>query len=275
MWRARNGSGPIGLIAGQGGFPLLFAEAAVSVKRPVIVFGVEGITDRRIEKFSSEAHYFGLGELGRLLELLRAKSIKEVVLAGSVPKKRMYDPALKLDGEAAEFMRQSTDKGDDRLLRSLELLLKVKCGASVIDSRHILKDAMAPKGVLTSRKPDEREKKDLKLGFRAAKHIGSLDIGQTVVVKDGVVVAVEALEGTDQAIRRGGELANGGVTVVKASKPNQALRFDLPCVGLNTIESLKAARARVLGIEAGKTIMIAKDSFIEAADRAGLCVVGL
>src|SRR6185503_8227877 len=110
---------------------------------PVIVFGVDGVTDRRIEEYSSEAHYVGLGELGRLLDLLKAKSIKQVVLAGSVPKKRMYDPSLKLDRTASDFMRQTSNKGDDHLLRKLEMLLKLKCGASVIDSRTILKDTVA------------------------------------------------------------------------------------------------------------------------------------
>ncbi len=275
MWSRTAAEGPIGLVAGQGSFPMLFAKAALSVKRPVILFGVEGITDRRVEEFTSEAHYVGLGELGRLLDLLREKKIKQVVLAGSIPKKRIYDTSLKLDATASDFLRQSSNKGDDHLLRSLELLLKLKCGASVLDSRRFLKDTLAPKGVMTRRKLSEREKKDLKLGFQTAKHVGRMDIGQTVVVKDGVVVAVEALEGTDQAIRRGGELAHSGIVVVKVSKPNQALRFDLPCVGPDTIETLRSVSAAVLGVEAGRTILLSKDKFIEEANRAGLCVVGV
>jgi len=275
MWRRAVAQGPIGLIAGQGSFPALFAKAALSVKRPVVLFGVEGITDKRVEEFTSEAHYVGLGELGRLLELLKGRSIKQVVLAGSIPKKRIYDPSLKLDTAASNFLKQSSNKGDDHLLRSLELLLKLKCGATVIDSRAFLKDTLAPKGVMTRRTLSESEKKDVKLGFQTAKHIGRMDIGQTVVVKDGVVVAVEALEGTDQTIRRAGELAGNGVVVVKASKPNQALRFDLPCVGPDTVEMLRSVSASVLGVESGKTILLSRDMFIEAADRAGICVVGI
>lgn len=274
-WDRDSATGPIGLIAGQGTFPVLFAKAARSVKRPVIVFGVEGVTDKRVEEFTSDAHYVKLGELGPLLELLKTKSIKQVVFAGSVPKKRLYDNSLKLDGAAEDFMRQASNKGDDHLMRSLEVLLKVKCGVSVIDSRAFLKDTLAKKGVLTRRKPGENEAGDLKLGFRTAKHVGQMDIGQTVVVKDGVVIAVEALEGTDQTIRRAGELVNDGAVVVKVSKPNQALRFDLPCVGLETLEAMRSAGARTLGVEAGKTILISKEKFIESADRAGLCVVGL
>ncbi len=274
MWSRMAMEGPIGLVAGQGSFPMLFAKAALSVKKPVILFGVEGITDRRVEEFTSEAHYVGLGELGRLLDLLKGKSIKQVVLAGSLPKKRIYDSSLKLDTTASDFLRQSPNKGDDHLLRSLEVLLKLKCGVSVLDSRSFLKDTLAPKGVMTRRTLSEREKKDLKLGFQTAKHVGRMDIGQTVVVKDGVVVAVEALEGTDQTIRRAGELAGNGVVVVKVSKPNQALRFDLPCVGPDTVEALRSVSAAVLGVEAGRTILLSKDKFIEEADRAGLCVVG-
>ncbi len=275
MWGRSENRGPIGLIAGHGTFPALFAQAARSVKRPVILFGIEGITDKRVEEYSSEAHYVRWGELGRLFDLLCAKSIKQVVLAGGIPKKRIYDPSMKLDATAQDFLKKSSNKGDDHLLRSLELLLKVKCGVSVVDSRLYLKETLAVKGVLTRRKPTDNQMKDLKLGFQTAKHVGRMDIGQTIVVKEGVIVAVEALEGTDQAIRRGGEVAGSGVVVVKAAKPNQALRFDLPCVGLDTVTAMREVSAAVLGVEAGKTLLLAKDRFIDAADTAGICVVGL
>lgn len=275
MWRRAAAQGPIGLVAGYGSFPLLFAKAALSQKRPVIVFGIEGITDKRIEEFAAEAFYVKWGELGRLFELLRSKSIREIVLAGGIPKKRIYDPSMELDSTARDFLRRTSNKGDDHLLRSLEVLFKVKCGASVIDSRAFLKDTLAAKGVLTRRKPSEIEAKDLRLGFKTAKHVGRMDVGQTLVVKDGVIVAVEALEGTDSAIRRGAELAGSGVVVVKVSKPNQALRFDLPCVGPDTLDAMRSVSAGVLGVEAGKTILLFKEKFIDSADRAGLCVVGL
>ena len=197
------------------------------------------------------------------------------MLAGSIPKRRIYDPSLKLDTAAVDFLKQSSNKGDDHLLRSLEVLLKLKCGASVLDSRIFLKDTLAPKGVMTRRTLSESEKKDLRLGFQTAKHVGRMDIGQTVVVKDGVVVAVEALEGTDQTIRRAGELAKNGIVVVKVSKPNQALRFDLPCVGPDTIETLKSVSASVLAVEAGRTLLLSKENVIQAADRAGICIIGV
>jgi UDP-2,3-diacylglucosamine hydrolase len=144
-----------------------------------------------------------------------------------------------------------------------------------VDSRVFLKPVLAPKGVLTRRKPNEAEKKDIALGFKAAKHIGRLDAGQTIVVKDGTIVSVEALEGTDQAIRRAGALAGAGCVVVKAAKPNQSLRFDLPCVGRETLESMCAVSAGVLALEAGKTLVLSKESFLDAADKLSICVIGL
>jgi DUF1009 family protein len=216
-----------------------------------------------------------LGELGRLVELLKQKKIKQVVFAGSVPKKQIYDPDFKLDTAAQDFIRVTHNKGDDHILRAFGLLLKARCGVSVIDSRSILKDSLAPRGVLTRRVPTAKEWQDLKLGFKVAKHIGRMDVGQTVVVKDGVVLAVEALEGTDQAIRRGGELGGAGVVVVKVSKPNQDLRFDLPCAGLETLETLKKVSSRVLGVETGKTVLISREKVLDAADKAEMTVVGL
>jgi len=275
-WRPTAVQGePIGLIAGQGEFPVLFAKAALFLKRPVFVFGLEGITDKRVEDFTSEAHYVGLGELGKLVELLKAKKIRQVAFAGAVPKKKIYDPSLKLDSSAQSFIRQTSNKGDDHILRALVVYLRLKCGARVIDTRAFLKGALAPKGVMTSRGPTDREWRDLRLGARVARHVGKMDIGQTVVIKDGIVLAVEALEGTDQAIRRGGQLGNGGVVVVKTSKPNQDLRFDLPCVGLETIQSLKASSACAFGVEAGKTIMILKKELIETANSANISIVGI
>ncbi len=274
-WGRTSPTEPIGVIAGQGDFPILFAKAASSLKRSVFVFGVEGVTDKRVENFALETHYVGLGELGKLVDLLKAKKIRRVAFAGGIPKKRLYDPSLKLDISAQSFIHQTSNKGDDHILRALEMYLKLKCGACVIDSRTFLKDALAPKGLMTKRPLTDREQKDLKFGAQVARHIGKMDIGQTVVVKDGIVLAVEALEGTDQAIRRGGELGNGGVVVVKTSKPNQDLRFDLPCVGPETLQSLKAASARVFGVEAGKTIMISKEKLIEAANGAHISLVGI
>ncbi len=275
MWRSRPSlTEPIGLIAGQGEFPLILAKSALAMKNPATVFGIKGVTDKRIEDLAKETHYLGLGDLGTLIELLKQKNIKQIVLGGGIPKKQIYEPAMKMDTAARDFMSHTQNKGDDHILRALEVVLRVKCGVRILDSRFCLKDLLATKGVMTGRKPTEQEWRDLKLGFKVAKHIGKMDIGQAVVIKDGVVLAVEALEGTNQAIRRGGELGCGKVVVVKASKPNQDLRFDLPCVGLDTLDTLRSVSTVVLGLEAGKTLMISKDKLIAEADRQGLAIVG-
>ncbi len=275
FWDRGNKAGPIGLIAGHGDFPLIVARAAASLKKEVIAFGVEEYTDKRIEALVKETHYVELGSPNTLVDLLKKSKIKKVVLAGGIPKKQIYNPNFKLDEAAQGFFRGKGNKGDDHLLKAFELFLKVKAGVSVVDSRSLLKDVLAPRGVLTKRSPTEAEWNDLRLGYQVAKGVGKMDIGQTVVVKQGVVLAVEALEGTDQAIRRGGELGHGETVVVKAAKPNQDLRFDLPCVGLETIETLKTSSSRVLGIEAGKTLMLFKEKVIEAANRENITIVGL
>ena len=274
-WNSASLAGPIGLIAGQGEFPLIFAQAASSLKRKVVVFGVKGYTDKRVENFAAQAHYVELGALGQLLELLKREKIKKVVLAGGIPKRQMYDPLFRLDETAEKFIHNARHKGDDHLLKAFQFFLKAKCGVSVVDSRRFLKEILAGKGVLTRRAPTDAEWEDLKFGCHIAKGIGKMDIGQTVVVKEGVVLAIEAIEGTDAAVKRGGSLGQSRAVVVKAAKPGQDLRFDLPCVGLGTLECMKSARCGVLGVESGKTIMLFKDKMVETADKENISIVGL
>ena len=275
FWKPSCSVNAVGLIAGQGDFPMVFAEAASSLKQHLIVFGIKGYTDSRLEKFAQEIHYVDLGSLGSLVDLLKQAKVRKVVLAGGIPKKEMYNPSFKMDETARGFIHQTRNKGDDHILKALQLFLKTKCGVSIADPRFFLKDILAVKGVMTKRAPTPADMNDLRFGWRIAKGIGKIDIGQTVVVKAGVVLAVEALEGTDGAIRRGGQLGREGAVVVKVSKPNQDLRFDLPCVGTETLESMKAINAKVMGVEAGKTIMLFKEKLIAAADQANLSLVGL
>ena len=274
MWDAAS-SGTLGLIAGQGEFPLLFAKAAASLDRRLIVFGVEGYTDRRVVDFAQESHFVDLGALGELLRLLKASKIKKVILAGGLPKREITNPHFNPDETARSFIGRTGLKGDDHILKAFQVFLKLKCGVSVMDSRFLLKDLIASKGVMTRRSPSAAEWKDLRFACQIAKGIGRMDIGQTVVVKQGMVLAVEAIEGTDAAIQRGGGLGYGQAVVVKTAKPNQDLRFDLPCVGLETLESLKSVSSRALGLEAGKTLMLNKEKLLETADAYGMTVVGL
>lgn len=276
MWRRRvREDGPVGLLAGGGDLPFVFARAARSLKRELVVIGLEGHTDKRLGDYASEAHYIGFGAVGKIAEVLKRAGVKSVAMAGSIPKKEIYDPGARPDAALQGILGGVRNQGDDHLLRAFEVFLRARCGVSVIDTRVFLKDLLAPKGVLTRRVPTDAEWKDISFGRHIAKGIGRMDIGQTVVVKQLTVLAVEALEGTDAAIRRGGALGRGGAVVVKTSKPNQDLRFDLPCVGEETLESMRAAGAATLGVEAGKTLVLFKDRFIARADREGVAIVGL
>jgi len=275
MWWNNFFSRRFGLIAGQGEFPVLVAQSAAAMGKPITVIGIEDVTDRSIEAHAKETHYVRFGELEKLIELLKRLGIRRVLFAGGVPKKNIFKPDFRMDSEAAKLIGQQKDRGDDRLLRALALFLKVRCGVRVVDGRGYLKDMIAFKGVLTRRLPDQREWDDLLLGWKAAKAIGNLDIGQSVIVKEKVILAVEGIEGTDEAILRGGRFGKTGSVVVKVSKPNQDLRFDLPCVGPATLKTMQEAGCNVLGIEAGKTLVLFKDKFIEEADRLGMTVVGL
>lgn len=275
FWNRPLAGEAIALLAGKGDLPVLFAKAAQSLSKKVIVVGIEGVTDMGIARYAERAHFVPLETIGEIETVLKNSGVKHAVLAGGIPKNEIYNPKLRSDALVSRLVKSGTNKGDDHLLRAFEIFLKVKCGVSVIDPRFFLKEMLATKGVLTKRVPTAEEWRDLKFGWQIARGVGKMDIGQTVAVRDGIVLAVEALEGTDSTIRRAGELARGGAVVVKTAKPNQDLRFDLPCVGPETIESLRAASSRVLGIEAGKTLILFKKEFIETADREGLTVVGI
>lgn len=274
-WFRSRPTGRLGLIAGQGEFPVLFAQAAASLEKELVVFGISPYADPRLEQYATRMHSVDLGSLGDLVNLLKESQVKHVVLAGGIPKKEFYNSSLKMDDTAKGFMGGTANKGDDHLLKAFKLFLKLKCGISVVDARLFLKDILAPKGILTQRAPTAEEWKDLKFGYKIAKGIGRMDIGQTVVVKSGIVLAVEALEGTDNAMRRGGELGRGEVVVTKVAKPNQDLRFDLPCVGFETLAVLRSISSRVLGVEAGKTIFLRKKELLAEANKQGMTLVGL
>ena len=275
MWNNLASNGVIGLIAGEGAFPVLVAKAAASQKKKVAVFGIEGCFDKSIGDFAQSVHTIRLGAVEDLVRLLKENRIKKLILAGGVPKKEIFNRAFDLDASAKNIIQKTSNRGDDHLLRAFQIFLKVRCGVSVMDPRRFLKECLCPKGVLTERKPTAGEWRDLKFAWKIAEGIGKMDIGQTVVVKHGVVLAVEAIEGTNHAILRGGELGQGEAVVVKRTKPKQELRFDLPCVGLETLQALKTASSRVLGLEARKTLLISKEELLQKADDEQICIVGL
>jgi len=263
----------IGLIAGNGRFPLIFAEAARRQGVEVVAVAHRGESAQEIAALVAEVTWIRVGELGRIIRIFKRAGVRRAVMAGGIRKPR-HLADLRPDLRGAAFLAKTRSLKDDVLLRGVAAELE-RDGIAVVESTLFL-GAMVPEvGTLTRAVPRAREWEDIRFGFRVAKDIGRWDIGQSVVVKSGAVLAVEGIEGTDAAIRRGGELGRGGVVVVKVSKPTQDLRFDVPAVGTTTIEVLREVHGRVLAVEAGRTIMLDRDALLAAADAAGVAVVGL
>ena len=262
-----------GLIAGGGGFPILFAESARRAGHRVVAAAHVHQTDRALEGLVDACTWVKLGQFGKVVEALQAGRAEQVVLLGNVTKARFFLDAFP-DALGLELMRRTFIRSDDNLLRTSARMLEER-GLPVVDPTAFLEGALAREGVLGRHQPTEVELEDARYGLTLARAIGQLDLGQTVVVRDRCGVAVEALEGTDACIARGGELAGAGTVVVKAVKPQQDRRFDLPAVGPRTIESMRKARCRVLAVEAGATLVMDADELLRLADKAGIAVVGL
>ncbi len=238
-----------------------------------VVVAHNGDTDEAIEKEADRTKWVYLGQLGKLIKTFKKAGVQKVVFAGTITKKNVFKD-IRPDIRALNLWRKLDRRLDDAILRAVAKELESE-GMEVISATHLLTDLAAPAGVLTRRSPTKQEMEDIKFGWEIAKRIGELDIGQCVVVKDKVVLAVEALEGTDNAIRRGGELGKTGTTVIKICKPNQDLRFDLPSVGLKTIQTMTEVKASVLAIEAGKTLVFDREEALELADKADICVLAI
>lgn len=263
----------IGLIAGGGRFPILFAESARRAGHRVIAAAHVNQTDPALESAVDACTWVKLGQFGKVGDVLREGGATGVVLLGNIAKARFFRDAW-LDGVGVKVLARVAVRSDDNILRAIARALD-EMGMPVIDPTPYLGDRLAPAGVLGRHAPTESEREDARYGLELARAIGRLDLGQTVVVKDRVAVAVEALEGTDACIRRGGELCREGAVVVKAVKPNQDRRFDLPAVGPETVATLAAVRGRVLAVEAGATLVMDRERMVEAADRAKIVLLGV
>ena len=263
----------IGLIAGGGRFPILFAESARRAGHRVVAAAHVNQTDPSLERLVEACTWVKLGQFGRVVEVLRAGGATQVVMLGSIAKARFFRDAW-LDGLGAQLLARIAVRSDDTLLRAIASALEER-GLPVIDPTPYLQDRLAPEGVLGKHHPSDEEWADARYGLELARAIGRLDLGQTVVVKGRVGLAVEALEGTDGCIRRGGELAKDGAVVVKAVKPHQDRRFDLPAVGPDTVDVMREARCRVLAVEAGATLVMDLDEMVRRADQAKVVVVGI
>lgn len=263
----------IGLIAGSGSLPLILSEKIKRDGLEIVAIAFKGLSHEGISRYTDIVHWINPGELGMLIEIFKGKGVRRVIMAGKVPKTLMFTN-VKPDLRAMTLFMKLKDKKDDSILQALAEELESE-GIFLEELPRYLSHLFSPKGVLSSRSPSEEEIKDIQFGLFLAREIGRLDIGQTVVVKNQAVLAIEAIEGTDEAIRRGGELGKGDVVVVKVSKPQQDMRFDVPVVGLKTMETLKEAKAKVLALEAGKTVLLDKEEMIRKADEIGLSIIGV
>ena len=263
----------IGIIAGNGDFPLEFAKAAKRKGLTVVSVAHEDETLPELAQWSDAICWIKVGHLGKLIKFFKEQGVHDVLMAGGIKKTRLFSGSLP-DLRGAALLARMIAKKDDSILRAVAEELESE-GITVRESTLYLDTLLAPPGVLTKRKPSREEWKDIAFGWQMAKEIGRLDIGQTVVVKDQAVLAVEAIEGTDEAIRRGGRLCGAGAVIVKVCKPHQDLRFDLPATGQKTIQTMKEIKASCLAIEAGRTIIIQRESVIEDANAAGIAVVSL
>lgn len=262
----------IGLIAGNGKFPILFAQAAKAQRIRVIAAAIQGDTSLLLRPFVDKMTWFKVGELEKLFSFLETEGIKQVIMAGQVNPKNLFDERVKLDGEFQELFEALQDRKADTIFSAIADKLK-EHGLELLDSTLLLKEYVAPKGTLTRRGPSLAELADIEFGKNIAKAMGGIDVGQTAVVKDRAIVAIEAMEGTDRCILRGGQIARQGAVVVKMSKPKQDQRFDVPVIGSRTIQTMVKANARCLAIEAGKTLIIDRTECLKLANRAGICIV--
>lgn len=270
---------PIGLIAGWGTLPVRIAKAAHAAGVPVVCMGVRGMADRAaLEPFCRQFHWMRMAQLGKPIRCMKRAGVRQWAMAGKIHKVLVFRKfrflTLLPDVRMLRFwFRRRLNNSDDSLTLGI-IAEYARDGLECVPQVQICPELLVKAGCLTKRQPTAREAADIEYGWQLAKEMGRLDIGQSVSVRDRAVLAVEAIEGTDLAIKRAGELCRaGGFVVVKVAKPQQDMRFDVPTVGLQTIQTIKAAGGTVLAIEAGKTILLDEEETIRAADAAGIAIV--
>ena len=264
----------VGLIAGKGRFPILFAQQARARGYRVVTCGIEKEAEPLMAQISDQFEWVKIGELKKLVKIFRAAGVHEVVMAGKVEKVRLLQENVRPDLDMLGVLMKLKDHKDDSLLGGIAAYLHHQ-GIDLMDSTWLMDDFLPGPGPIGKRKCSKEDFENVNFGFKIAKHIAAEDIGQTVVIKNKTVVAVESVEGTDQAILRGGHLGGGEVVVVKVAKPRQDMRFDVPAVGLTTLESLIEAKARVFAFESGKTLFLDLELFLERANKAGIALYGV
>lgn len=260
-----------GLIAGNGRFPFLVLEAARSQGIEMAVIALREEASPELETIAKRLYWVSLGELSRTLDLLHQEGVTRAVMAGQVKHTKLFS-SIRPDWKLAKLIFSLPRKNTDSLIGAVARVLEDE-GIQLVDSTTFLKPLLPDAGVLTRRSPDSRESSDIAYGREIARHVAGLDLGQTVVISDRACVAVEAMEGTDETIERAARLAAGKpLVVVKVAKPRQDMRFDVPVVGLRTVEIMKRSHATALAIDACRTLLFDRSRLIEAADEAGIAI---
>ena len=263
--------GKWGLIAGNGRFPFLVLEAARSQGIEMSVIALREEAAPELEAIAERLHWVSLGELSRALELLHQEGVTRAVMAGQVKHTKIFS-SIRPDWKLAKLIFSLPRKNTDSLIGAVARVLEEE-GIQLVDSTTFLKPLLPEPGVLTRRAPDARESADIAYGREIARHVAGLDLGQTVVISDRACVALEAMEGTDETIERAARLAAGKpLVVVKVAKPRQDMRFDVPVVGLRTVETMRRSQATALAIDACRTLLFDRARLIEAADEAGIAM---
>ena len=262
-----------GLIAGNGKFPFLVVEGARRAGARLAVAAIKEETDPAIERVADKLTWVGIGQLGKMIRFFKREGVEKAIMAGQVKHVQIFSGALP-DVRMLKMLLSLPRRNTDALIGGVAAEL-AREGIELIDSTYFLQDHLPEEGVLTRRAPDERERGDIEYGLEVAREIARLDLGQTIVVRARACVAVEAMEGTDATVRRAGQLARGRLTVVKVAKPDQDMRFDVPVVGVPTVEAMAEAGATCLCLTAGKTLLFDRDEMIASADRRRIAVVAV
>ena len=262
----------LGIIAGNGVYPRLLADAArkAGVKE-ISAAAFTGETDPVLQQHVDVLEWMRVGQLNRLLTFFRAHDIHHAIMAGQIAPKNLFD--LRPDWKALMLLGTLKERNAESIFVAIADEL-AKIDVELLPATTFVEDSLAASGLIAGPKLSRNEEDDVDLGWRIAKEIARLDIGQTVLVRNGTVVAVEALEGTNDAIRRGGELAGSGAVMVKVAKPSQDMRFDVPVIGLETIRIAAEARLRVIAVEAGKTLLLERDAIVDLANHSKISIVG-
>jgi DUF1009 family protein len=267
----------LGLIAGNGRFPFLVLEAARSMGHDVTVIATKEEASTDLTSAAAAAgvaiHWISIGQLGKCISLMKDAGIQHAVMAGQVKHTKIFAGGIMPDMTFMSLLMKLPSKNTDGLIGAVATVLKDN-GIELMDSTSLLKPMLAMPGVMTERSPSEEERMDFEFGYGMADAIAGLDIGQTIAVKHRAVVAVEAMEGTDEVIGRAGYLAGPGVRVVKVAKPKQDMRFDVPVVGLATVQAMRVAGASALSVDAGRTLMFDRETLLASANEAGITIIG-